>query len=237
MKNSRDKDARVRGDGGFTLIELMIVIGVLVLLMAMVLVALSAADVTRMGAEATVNRLAIGIRNYAAAHGGVLPPADFSVIDTRVTVNPTPSTDEEKSSATLFYFLTHQFKSTDVADPTWVGLPPRTKGPFLAINNLETGIRRDASVKEDPVIDLQNGYAGATTWFIDPWGNPYRYGRRAMDTEGNSGDEVTMKRQGKTIAKITGFVLESAGPDGKFGDAGNPSGTDHRDNIRLEQAP
>jgi type II secretory pathway pseudopilin PulG len=232
--------------GGFTLTELIIVIGILVMLMAMVLVALNVGDVTSTKTESELRTLSFAIRGYAEKNGGVLPPSDFSIIDTKVTVNPQPSTPEEKSSATLFYFLTHGFKSPDVGDstdlkkprdPSLVGLPVPVRGPFMYNSNIARDMMKDPTLRDRrlDIVDLANGYSGETTWFVDSWGNPYRYSRRAMDENGNTGDEVKMKEEGKTVVKITGFVLESAGPDGKFGDENDPADPARKDNIKIEE--
>jgi type II secretory pathway pseudopilin PulG len=246
MKNDGPQNKPSAGTGGFTLAELIIVIGIIVMLFAMLLVLYKVTNTSQTRAQNEIRRLAFAIRSYAESNGGVLPPMDFTLIDTQVVVNPQPGTDEERSSTTLFYFLTHTFRTPDAGsatdpnrprDPSIVGLPITAKGPFLSNTDIETSMIKNPALRERKfdVVDLLEGYKGEATWFVDPWGMPYRYSRRAMDLDGNVGDEVRMKNEGKIIMKITGFVLESAGPDGKFGDPGNPSGPDARDNIKLEE--
>jgi prepilin-type N-terminal cleavage/methylation domain-containing protein len=223
MKTSGIKRLPSAKISGFTLTELIIVVSIILSLMAMIVVAMSVANASKSEVDSELKRLSMAIRIYAEAHGGVLPPSNFSLIDTKVVVTPTPSKDEEKSSATLFYFLTHVFKAIDAGDitnpnkprdPTLVGLPALTKGPALNPNDIARSMWKDYSLHSQTfdLVDLTLGYKGKTTWFIDPWGNPYKY---------------TVKPGG------TGFILESAGPDGKFGTT--PGDDDSKDNIKLEE--
>jgi len=246
MKRHGPQSSAAAAAGGFTLAELLIVIGIIVILMGMVIVALSVADVTSTKAESELRTLSFAIRNYAASNGGVLPPSDFSLIDTTVIANPSPSTPEEKSSAALFYFLTHAFRPPDVGDlnnpqkprdPSLVGLPVMVRGPFMYNTNIEKDMMRNQALHNQrfEVVDLSSGYSGETTWFQDPWGNPIRYSCKAMDENGDTGEAEQMKEEGKTIVKITGFILESAGQDGKFGDPNDPNDPARKDNIRIEE--
>lgn len=237
--DERQRLARVRG-AGFTLVELLIVMGVLVALYALVLVAMKVLDTKSSRAEAELKALALGLRNYADAYGGVFPPSDYSVIETGVTATPqAPSTDEEKSSAVLFYFLDHTFRCTEAANPLVIGVMPPQRGPFLNLRNVRPEMLKDPMITKDSqfdaTVEIAQGYSGKTTWFMDPWGRPYRYARRAVDQYGNMDEEMNILKKGNRVIGIRGFILESAGPDGEFGDINNTKDPKRMDNVILQE--
>lgn len=238
MKDRKAPYPRVSRTAGFTLTELLIVMGILIALMAVVLVGvISATDPQKARVKADLMMLAAAVEAYREAYGMVLPPGyyfdpdtrqmeppknevkqrELAEIESRINCRPSPANNEEKSGALLFYFLTHNFFSLKETEPGVVGRTGGERGGAIRRGNLKSDMLKDPSVLDEEFekVDMDAGYSGVTTWFLDPWRNPYRY---------------RLKNDGQD------FEIESAGPDGKFGDQDDSEASKlaRRDNISLE---
>jgi len=230
MKAVRTRQVGSPGTAGFTLTEILIVIGVLIALMGIVTVVVtSSLDSSRDRAKGEMMLLADAVDKYREMFGEVLPPGFYwdeddefveqegveDVLDS-VTIEPSPSTDDEESSAVLFFFLTNTFETNSEGDPGMVGRLGESMGPCLSPEDLKAEMVKNPAVLDEEFeeIDIKVGYEGVATWFIDPWGNPYRY---------------IIKNDGQD------FDIESAGPDGEFGDPFDRDDPGCRDNILLSR--
>ena len=215
---------------GFTLVEILIVIAVIISLMGIVMVAvMSAHDPNRARVNGDFMLLSDAIERYKEAYGNVLPLKPYykkyegdeegeikvEELPQGITIRPSPTKDEERVGAWLFYLLTRSFESTRENDPGVIGRTPAGRGPFLSPNNLAPEMLRDPSVLDEEFekVNVEGEYEGTATWFVDPWGTPYRY---------------TLKNDGMD------FNIESAGPDGEFGDEYSETDERRKDNITLE---
>lgn len=190
----RQLAADERSRRGFTLVELLIVIGIIAVLASMLLPAIR--SVTRSSrtaaAETLIHRLASAIEMYA--HEQVFYPPDYIPKDTGAQptallefdgTGAVSLTEPRYPAETLYYYLAHKHLSK--------------RHPFLTLGGDET-------------TDLDHN---GTPEVSDPWGRPMLYNRRAFPGRGST----YFNYKGNPRHNTDTFDLYSLGPDGQTGDS------------------
>jgi type II secretory pathway pseudopilin PulG len=126
-----------------------------------------------------------------------VPPATWLSSD---STPPTPNTFELNANECLVYALT----------------AANGKGPYLKSDS-EIGMQMALQTNGSPLFyPASSGGSTVRQRFVDPWGKPLRYFWVYRDANAYRG-YLPVWTASSSAPKAHGFVLESAGPDGKYG--------------------
>jgi prepilin-type N-terminal cleavage/methylation domain-containing protein len=182
---------------GFTLVELMVVIGIIVLLASVLVISFSGvfSKSDNAQATATIRTLESNIANFEA-RWGVPPPSNLN--DLGVLVGYPALTDPNKENVGI-ESLVLALRSG------------REGGPYLDDTLLQDD-RRRANLDIDTVVeavtaprylDLEEGSSRDLFEILDPWGNPYVYIDQTSLQTGGFEHNVTLADGSITIIKVT----------------------------------
>jgi prepilin-type N-terminal cleavage/methylation domain-containing protein len=182
---------------GFTLVELMVVIGIIVLLASVLVISFSGvfSKSDNAQATATIKTLESNIANFEA-RWGVPPPSNLN--DLGVLVGYPALTDPNKENVGI-ESLVLALRSG------------REGGPYLDDTLLQDD-RRRANLDIDTVVeavtaprylDLEEGSSRDLFEILDPWGNPYVYIDQTSLQTGGFEHNVTLADGSITIIKVT----------------------------------
>lgn len=256
---------------GFTLIEVIAVIGILSILLSIVVFSSRAimASRSRSLAQQQLALIAAGIEQYASFWsrpeiGGVLiadrawpDPFPIRVFNTANYQVVAPFNNhfeyriENNGSGLIEDLVNFREKDRVVSNDgvagdvlaanvclTYALLSHTGKGPYLEETDAKAVVRRlyevDAAtfMPTLPAPIAGNANSSAET-LVDPWGLPYRYFWVYRDSNAYRGylPVSTADTSDANFRKAVGYVVESAGPDGKFGNVWQLTTTTNVDDV------
>jgi prepilin-type N-terminal cleavage/methylation domain-containing protein len=207
---------------GFTLVELLVVIGLLSLLFVALMPMINKADDTRLLAQCTqaVEQVASAAQGYANQRDlGDFPPDDFRDTRTPATIKA-PNDNGINTGIESFLVFVNRAESREPAFPSSNDLP---------LTNTDADKIQGVATKLEKAEKQE---------VCDPWGNPlayfhwrgygkeqtYRYGEEGAGGDSEQrGVQAWRGKDGQYLNKRT-FQVFSAGPDGRYGtgdDIGN----------------
>lgn len=210
---------------GFTLIEIMIVIGIIVILMAVLVVAFSGAFSKSEQAEvtATIQTLKTNIDSYSA-RWGTAPPSNMQDLAALMMPNQVLAAPNKENEGIETLILALRSRKEN---------GPYLDVPLFADDKRRTNLDMDMVVESaltPQALDIEVGTSRDLFEFVDPWGNPLVYvnivelrnGRLDQNVTLGNGTQVRITaqeaqdalRHPTTGAYPSDYALWSFGPDG-----------------------
>ncbi len=210
---------------GFTLIEIMIVIGIIVILMAVLVVAFSGAFSKSEQAEATatIQTLKTNIDSYSA-RWGTAPPSNMQDLAALMMPNQVLAAPNKENEGIETLILALRSRKEN---------GPYLNVPLFADDKRRTNMDLDLVVESalaPQALDIEVGTSRDLFEFVDPWGNPLVYvnivelrnGRLDQNITLANGTQIRITAQDAqdalrhptTGAYPSDYALWSFGPDG-----------------------
>ncbi|MBK8206740.1 MAG: prepilin-type N-terminal cleavage/methylation domain-containing protein [Planctomycetes bacterium] len=210
---------------GFTLIEIMIVIGIIVILMAVLVVAFSGAFSKSEQAEATatIQTLKTNIDSYSS-RWGTAPPGNMQDLAALMMPNQVLAAPNKENEGIETLILALRSRKEN---------GPYLDVPLFADDKRRTNLDMDMVVESalaPQALDIEVGTSRDLFEFVDPWGNPLVYvnivelrnGRLDQNVTLGNGTQVRITaqeaqdalRHPTTGAYPSDYALWSFGPDG-----------------------
>lgn len=231
-----------KGRGGFTLVEMLVVILIIGVLVGMLLPALSAAKVASQRAVALndISQLSTAIANAKTTMNARYVPSTATISGSTVDNATLQFFGPRTSSASFTANIGNPLDGNQclvffLGGCTMTGTAPNGTATFYTgfaqgVNPVASGGSRNG-----PFFDFPLNRINGSGQFTDPWGNPYVY----MTTVNGNGDytytlpSTINAPSGLTPYKYpsstnfvnpNGFQIISAGPNGVFGAGGSSWG-------------